>query len=126
MALDGLYREACLYCQLDDHPEQDADSDEEEEAVKEMWLATPDADTRTWNALTTVDQLFESLSYGASLYPSVGASSDSHPLAGLAALDSSTIDEDEDEDEDETEANNESAPGKVKSEHSQDVRFRPY
>ena len=126
MALDGLYREACLYCQLDDHPEQDADSDEEEEAVKEMWLATPDADTRTWNALTTVDQLFESLSYGASLYPSVGASSDSHPQAGLAALDSSTIDEDEDEDEDETEANNESAPGKVKSEHSQDVRFRPY
>ncbi|WFD18985.1 hypothetical protein MCAP1_001198 [Malassezia caprae] len=104
MKLDGLYRDACLYCQLDDHPEQDADEDEEEEAVKELWLATPDAET--------LEQLFESFSYGASLYPSVGG--DSHPLAGLGALRSDTADEDEDEDDDE------SAPGKVKSELSQD------
>lgn len=47
MKLDGLYRDACLYCQLDDHPEQDVEEDENDEAVKEMWLAIPDAETRT-------------------------------------------------------------------------------
>lgn len=52
MSLDGLYRDACLYCQLDEHPEQDADEESEDEEVKEMWLATPDADSRTCPLLT--------------------------------------------------------------------------
>lgn len=124
MQLDGLYREACLYCQLDDHPEQDEEEEDEDEAVKEVWLATPDAETRTWDVLIAVDQLFESLSYGASLHPSVGASSDSHPLAGLGALDMSAVDEETEEND---ASGDVSEPGKVKSELSvQDVRYRPY
>ncbi|WFD26017.1 hypothetical protein MNAN1_000992 [Malassezia nana] len=108
MNLDGLYRDACLYCQLDEHPEQDADEGDEDEAVMEMWLATPDADA--------LEQLFESFSYGASLYPSVGATSETHPLAGLGAFQNSETLEDASEDEDQ--AGDESAPGPIPSEHT--------
>lgn len=42
---DAYHADACIYCQLDDHPEQD--NEEDEENVCELWLVVRDAETRT-------------------------------------------------------------------------------
>lgn len=41
--------EACLYCQLDDHPERDEEDDEEGD-VHELWFAVRDAEARAYDA----------------------------------------------------------------------------
>lgn len=46
----SYHQEACIYCQLDDHPERDeAEETEEEEddAILELWLAVRDGETCT-------------------------------------------------------------------------------
>lgn len=47
---DSFGTEACLYCQLDDHPERD--EEEEDEVVREMWILTRDAASCTLHGLT--------------------------------------------------------------------------
>ena len=47
---DDFGTEMCLYCQLDDHPERD--EEEEDEVVREMWILTHDAASRTCHSLT--------------------------------------------------------------------------
>lgn len=46
------YQDACLYSQLDEHPERDADDEEEEEEVHEMWILARDDVSRMYPMLT--------------------------------------------------------------------------
>lgn len=47
---DDFGTEACLYCQLDDHPERE--EEEEDDFVREMWILTRDSASCTLHGLT--------------------------------------------------------------------------
>ena len=132
-----VYREACLYCQLDEHPEQDEDEGEEggeeEGDVKEMWIGVPDAETRAWQrhvrlAHRAVNTLFETLSYCASLHPSGGTdAANGNPFAGIAPFGSGAVGDEEDEDEEEDQGRGLSEHGRVRADfQTPSARFRPY
>ncbi|WFD43319.1 hypothetical protein MPSI1_001980 [Malassezia psittaci] len=71
-------QEACIYCQLDDHPERDDVENEEDVTICELWIVAESKET--------LEKLFDAMSHCAGLHPSNGSteSDHSHPLAGLA------------------------------------------
>lgn len=126
----GYATNACLYCQLDDHPERD-ENDDEDDDVKELWFLVGDDNHRTSHAsLTTVDTLYESLSHCAALHPSMGGSDEfAHPLAGIAGMSRDEDDEDEGDDVEDVKdvEKEENSTRRVRSElQSRDARYRPY
>ncbi|WFD06430.1 hypothetical protein MVES1_001775 [Malassezia vespertilionis] len=109
--------EACIYCQLDDHPELDESQEEEDTDVKEMWFIVRDAEQ--------LDKLFDALSRGAGLHPSEGEAS-GNPFAGMAPFDTGALLGDAEEEEDDTAAESGGTAGKVRSDNqASDARF-PY
>ncbi|WFC99229.1 hypothetical protein MYAM1_001973 [Malassezia yamatoensis] len=71
-------QEACIYCQLDDHPERDDVENEEDATLCELWIVAESKEH--------LEKLFDAMSHCAGLHPSNGGteSCQSHPLAGLA------------------------------------------
>ncbi|WFD30886.1 hypothetical protein MSPP1_001910 [Malassezia sp. CBS 17886] len=116
-----FYTEACVYCQLDDHPElDDAEGDEDSDAsARELWIVTRSDES--------LNALFDGLSYCSGLYPSAGtANGDSgHPLAGLApfgadAMSSDDADaesDDADEEDDDRDADRMGDTGRANGAH---------
>ncbi len=111
----GGEADSCLYCQLDDNPEQDEedsaqayaddDDDDDEEAgagagssgIREMWILFPSSSstslgqsaTEPTQPQTSLEAAFDALSLCSSLHPSAGADGSEgmgHPFAGLGAF----------------------------------------
>ncbi|PWN53347.1 hypothetical protein IE53DRAFT_338979 [Violaceomyces palustris] len=130
----------CLYCQLDlSSGEQDAEEEQDEDTLVEMHIFTQDDET--------LEQLFESLSYCASLHPSAGGDDGGNPFSGLApfgnglpngssgmALDGEYDDADEGDDDLVTDVQAQdgdqeelSEAGRVRNDfQTPDSRYRPY
>ncbi|PKI84408.1 Cbp1p [Malassezia vespertilionis] len=91
--------EACIYCQLDDHPELDESQEEEDTDVKEMWFIVRDAEQ---------------------------CEASGNPFAGMAPFDTGALLGDAEEEEDDTAAESGGTAGKVRSDNqASDARF-PY
>lgn len=146
---------ACLYCQLDDNPHADDDEegqgDEEDAGLRELYIYLPVQAASSGDASdespTTLEVIFDALSYCSSLHPSAlgGGEDDAmlgHPFAGVGpfgtgvhgqaeadgAFDDAT---EEDGDEDAAEGRQGdgdlSDTGRVRIDfQTPDARFKPY
>jgi nucleotide-sensitive chloride channel 1A len=100
-----------IYCQLDESAENEEQPTDADDFMREMTLAPQNAET--------LESIFENLSFCASLHPdppSSGEETDGHWSDGIGDFEAFTGDEDQELSE----------VGRVRSDFTNDSRYRPY